>query len=237
VTNASQSAREIPEGFELRTYKMRKSRVTASQAAALEKYSHDYLVGDGDSMVDIRDLTQCSTVVVEIGFGMGEATLALAESQRDVGVLAVDVHTPGIGRLLHEIAEHGLTNVRVFEGNGVALLENRIPDGHLDGLRLFFPDPWPKARHHKRRFVTTEHMNLVALKVRAGGFFHFATDWQDYADQAFEVLSTHPRWTLLPPAQGVAFAQPNERPRTRFEQRGIDAGRQITDLVAVRKTL
>jgi tRNA (guanine-N7-)-methyltransferase len=166
---------------------------------------------------------------------MGEATIGLADSQRDLGVLAIDVHTPGIGRLLNEIARLELTNVRVFEGNGLALLENRIADADLDGLRLFFPDPWPKARHHKRRFVTAEHMSLVAQKVRTGGFFHFATDWQDYADQAHAVLAAHPQWTLLRAGEGVEYAQPHDRPRTRFEQRGIDAGREITDLVAVRR--
>ena len=237
MDNASRTNQGIPEGFELRTYKMRKSRVTSSQAAAIALYSEELIISSGDFPIDIRALTMCPTAVIEVGFGMGEATIALAQAQPTVGVLAIDVHTPGVGRVLQEAIHHQLTNVRVHEGNALALLEARIENSHLDGLRLFFPDPWPKARHHKRRFVTAEHMSLVARKVRPGGFFHFATDWQNYADQAEEVLSQHEDWDLLPSGAGVEFAQPNERPRTRFEQRGIDEGRQITDLVALRKPL
>lgn len=235
MTDATTPQRENAHNFELRTYKMRKSRVTASQALAIDQYSNKFMVAEADSPLDIQSLTNCDTAVVEVGFGMGEATISLAQKQPEVGVLAIDVHTPGVGRLLSEIATHGLRNIRVFEGNALALLEKRIPDSSLDGLRLFFPDPWPKARHHKRRFVTPEHMSLVASKVRPGGFFHFATDWQNYADQAVEVLAQHPDWDLLSPGEGVPNAKPELRPRTRFEQRGIDEGRSITDLVAVRK--
>lgn len=224
-----------PREFELRTYKMRKSRVTASQAGAIEAFGADFLVPDDDSTINGRLVTQRDAFVLEVGFGMGEATVALALAQPELGVLAIDVHTPGVGRLIHELAGHQQTQVRVFEGNALALIEKRIPDADLDGVRLFFPDPWQKARHHKRRFVSTENMALVATKVRSGGFFHFATDWENYAEQAHEVLANHPDWELLPEGQGVQFAQPAERPRTRFEQRGIDAGRSITELVALRR--
>jgi tRNA (guanine-N7-)-methyltransferase len=220
--------------FELRTYKLRRSRVTALQAQALADVGERLLVTVADSVLDLPSLTGRSEVICEIGFGMGEATAQLALVQPEMGVLAIDVHTPGVGKLLHLLDASGLSHVRVCEGNAVAILERNISQSALAGVRLFFPDPWPKARHHKRRFVNEAHMNLVAERVKPGGFFHFATDWQDYADQAHEVLSTHARWELLPAGQGVSYGQPHERPRTRFEQRGLDAGREITDLVAVR---
>lgn len=224
-----------PREFELRTYKMRKSRVTASQATAIDAFGSQYLIADDGSMIDGRALTQRERFVIEVGFGMGEATVELAKAQPQLGVLAIDVHTPGVGRLIHELAENNIDYVRLFEGNGLALIEKRIADADLDGIRLFFPDPWQKARHHKRRFVTAENMTSIAPKVRSGGFFHFATDWENYAEQATEVLVNHRDWELLPIGNGVEFAQPAERPRTRFEQRGLDQGRSITDLVAIRR--
>ena len=225
---------EQQRGFDVRTYKMRKSRVTASQASAISELSSRFVIPAGDSLVDLATLFELEASVLEIGFGMGEATIALALKQPEVGVLAIDVHTPGVGRLLSEISAHQLTNVRIFEGDAVSFIQHRIAPASLDGIRMFFPDPWPKKRHHKRRFVNAEHMTLLARSVKTGGFFHFATDWADYADQATSVLSEHIDWTLLPPGEGVRWAAPSERPRTRFEQRGIDAGRDIADVIALR---
>ena len=189
--NAPVSDVQNPREFELRTYKMRKSRVTASQSSAIELHGGEYLLADDGSVIDGRGITGRETFVLEVGFGMGEATVALAVAQPELGVLAIDVHTPGVGKLIHELVDHNIHHVRLFEGNALALLEKRIPDGNLDGLRLFFPDPWQKARHHKRRFVSPENMSLVATKVRPNGFFHFATDWENYAEHAREVLAAH----------------------------------------------
>ena len=232
--NDSVAKSEQQRGFDVRTYKMRKSRVTASQANAISELSSQFVIPAGDSFVDLADLFDTDASVLEIGFGMGEATIALALKQPEVGVLAIDVHTPGVGRLLSEISAHQLTNLRIFEGDAVSFINNRIAPASLDGIRMFFPDPWPKKRHHKRRFVNAEHMTLLARSVKMGGFFHFATDWADYAEQATSVLYEHTDWTLLPPGEGITWAMPNERPRTRFEQRGLDAGRDITDVIAIR---
>lgn len=225
---------EQQRGFDVRTYKMRKSRVTASQASAISELSGRFMLPSGNSIVDLADLFDTEALVIEIGFGMGEATVALALTQPEVGVIAIDVHTPGVGRLLSELAANELTNVRVLEGDAVSFIQERIAPASVDGIRMFFPDPWPKKRHHKRRFVNAEHMTLLARVVKSGGFFHFATDWADYADQATAVLSEHSDWRLLPHNQGVRWAIPSERPRTRFEQRGIDAGRNIADVIAIR---
>lgn len=226
----------VTNDFEIRTYKLRRSRVTASQAQALETLRSKFVLDAGDSKIDLRAETGRSSWVVEIGFGMGEATVALAQAQPAVAVLAIDVHTPGVGKLLHQLEEHNLDNVRVIEGDALHILRGNIVDGSLTGVRLFFPDPWPKARHHKRRFIQTENLTLVAEKVQVGGFLHIATDWENYAEHALENLAQLPQWEILEPGLGVELAQPSERPRTRFEQRGIDAGRKITDIVAVRRS-
>lgn len=162
---------------------------------------------------------------------MGEATQELAARSPEIPLIAIDVHTPGIGNLLASISRRALTNVTVVDGDADTALRIAIPSAGLRGVRLFFPDPWPKARHHKRRFVSAERMRLVAQRVQVGGFFHLATDWDDYADSAREVLVTSGDWSLV---ERTDHADPHTRPRTRFETRGRMAGRTITDLVAVR---
>lgn len=213
---------------------MRKSRVTGAQALAIETQSQKFVIPDDGSTIDLAQQLNLDEFIIEIGFGMGEATAALAAAYPNSALLAIDVHTPGVGALLHRINELGLTNTRVLEGDALEILAARIKDASLDGVRLFFPDPWPKKRHHKRRFANPENLSALAIKVKPGGFLHIATDWDDYAEQAIEHLSAHSDWTLLPSGQGSGSGQPSLRPRTRFEQRGIDAGRHITDVVAVR---
>lgn len=221
---------------EVKTYKLRKSRVSTSQAAAIAELGETFLWSAEGPTLDLpREISaDCVDVVVEIGFGMGEATAALALAQPEVAVLALDLHTPGVGKLITRLAEQGSDNVRIIEGDALEVLANRIPNSSLAGVRLFFPDPWPKKRHHKRRFVQPKNLRLVAEKVRAGGFLHIATDWPEYAEFAEEVLQEMPEWKLLPSGEGIKWGQPSERPLTKFEQRGIDAGRPIRDLVAVR---
>lgn len=221
---------------EVKTYKLRRGRVTQSQASAIEVFGSDFVwTAEGTLLnmpADINPLLE--DIVVEIGFGMGEATAEFAARQPELGVLALDLHTPGVGRLISILKAQGSTNVRIIEGDALEVLKARVPDAALAGVRLFFPDPWPKKRHHKRRFVQPENLDLVAQKVRQGGFLHIATDWPEYAEFAAEMLSANSNWELHPEGMGQKWARPDERPRTRFEQRGIDAGRPIRDLVAKR---
>ena len=169
---------------------------------------------------------------MEIGFGMGDATWQLAERHPDTGILAVDVHTPGVGKLLAQLEAHALDNVRVFEGDAMELLRESIAPGALAGLRVFFPDPWPKKKHHKRRLISEASLPLLADRLRPGGFLHFASDWQDYAEVVCEILE---RSTDFERVDGVELADPRTRPRTGYESRGIAAGRPITDLVFTRR--
>jgi len=218
----------------IRTYKMRKSRVTGAQAHAIETQSDRFVIADDGSKIDLAKELGLDEFIIEIGFGMGEATAVLAAAHPRSALLAIDVHTPGVGALLHRINELELTNSRVIEGDALEILATRIDDASVDGVRLFFPDPWTKKRHHKRRFANPENLTALATKVKPGGFLHIATDWDDYAEQATEHLIAHSDWTLLPAGEGSGSGKPSQRPRTRFEQRGIDAGRNISDLVAIR---
>lgn len=212
----------------VRTYKARRSRVTPGQRAALERHWG----GWGRPLADVPgDLTtwfgRAAPVLLEIGPGMGEATVETAAARRDVDVLAVDVHTPGFGAMLRDAEALGLTNLRVVEGDALRLLE-RLGSGSLAEVRLLFPDPWPKARHHKRRFVTADSLRLVASRLAPGGVLHVATDWPPYAEVIEELLAASP---LTVVARGERL---RDRPETRFERTGRREGRRAHDLVAVR---
>ena len=187
---------------------------------------------DGSGIIDLSSELGLGNFVIEIGFGMGEATWQYASAQPDVAVLAIDLHTPGVGKLIDELQTHNLDNVRIIEGDALEIIRTRIAPSSVDGIRLFFPDPWPKTRHHKRRFVNESNLSLLAQVVKPGGFFHFATDWQDYADWTLEELTKHQDWKLVDKlADGIWSG----RPTTRFESKGKNLGRDITDLIAFRK--
>lgn len=211
----------------VRSFKRRAGRVTSTQAAALDRlWTRFGLAADGTPL-DLQEVFgRVAPVVLEIGFGMGEATAALAAAQPDRDVLAVDVHTPGHGNLLKLVEAGGLTNVRVVSGDARVLLTGMVGPGTLDEVRIFFPDPWPKARHAKRRLVTDAFADLVADRLRDGGSLHVATDVAAYADRVRQVLDTHPALSVV--------AEPPWRPGTKFELRGVLAGRPAQDVAAVR---
>jgi tRNA (guanine-N7-)-methyltransferase len=212
----------------IRTFKPRRGRVTQKQNAALANLSGP-LITVTDELLEFDTVWPgIDDVVLEIGFGTGTATVAMAMADRTTGLLAIDVHTPGVGELLHRIDEEQLSQVRVIEGDAVVVLKQMIPAGSLAGVRLYFPDPWPKARHHKRRIVQPEYATLLATLVRPGGFWHLATDIADYAEQMLEVLSASPEWS------GGVIERPSYRPITKYESIAIEAGRPITDLLYTR---
>ncbi len=171
-------------------------------------------------------------LVLEIGFGMGETTVALAQERPDTNFLAIDVHVPGIGSLLKRMADTGITNVRVMHHDAVEVVTHMLPPDLLEGIHVFFPDPWPKARHHKRRLIQPPFVGLLASRLRPGGYLHLATDWEDYAVQMLEVLGNTP--TLANTTAGYA-ERPAYRPLTKFEQRGLGLGHGVRDLI-FRKT-
>lgn len=211
----------------VRTFKVRR-RVTPGQADALARLLPAFGLDRTEPVDPVRAFGRAAPLVLEIGSGMGEVTAAMAAADPDRDLLAVEVHTPGLGTLLRRIEDAGLTNVRVLEGDAREVLADLLAPGCLDEVRVFFPDPWPKARHAKRRLVTPGFAALAASRLRAGGRLHVATDWASYAEQVAQVLADSEEYEVVSRDRG-------DRPVTRFEQRGLDAGRHPYDLVALRR--
>jgi len=226
-----------PHERPIRSFVLREGRITPAQKRAFNelwpRFGIDWKPGD------ILDLTALfenpGPVYLEIGFGNGEALAELASRHRHYNYLGIEVHRPGVGHLLLEIERRGLTNLRVCRHDAVKVLEQGLPRGSLAGVYLFFPDPWPKKRHHKRRILTPELVNLLARAVRSGGLFQAATDWEHYAQQMLRLLTA--AGDLFENAAGLgAFSpRPRERPLTRFEQRGVRLGHRVRDLVFYRR--
>jgi tRNA (guanine-N7-)-methyltransferase len=206
--------------------------VTAGQADALQRlWSRWGLDIDGRRLIDLGELFgNGNPVVLEIGFGMGEATARMAAAAPDTNILAVDVHTPGQGNLLNLADQAGLTNIRVGNGDAIILLHEMLTPDSLDGLRVYFPDPWPKKRHHKRRLIQPEFLDLAATRLRPGATVHCATDWEPYAEQMLEVLDAHPAFANTQ-ADGGFAPRPAFRPLTRFEGQGLEKGHVVNDLL------
>ncbi|NUU17304.1 tRNA (guanosine(46)-N7)-methyltransferase TrmB [Cellulomonas humilata] len=167
-------------------------------------------------------------VVLEIGSGMGETTAAMAAADPSRDYLAVEAHLPGVANLLVLIDRAGLTNVRIAHGDALDLVRTTLPEQSLDAVHVFFPDPWPKAKHHKRRLVQPAHVGLLLSRLRVGGTLHCATDWVDYADAMLEVLTADPS---LENTVDAFVPRPPYRPVTKFERRGLDLGHEVRDLV------
>ncbi|QTD99447.1 tRNA (guanosine(46)-N7)-methyltransferase TrmB [Streptomyces cyanogenus] len=216
----------------IRSFQPRRSRVTAGQADALQRLWPLWgLDIDGQRVIDPGELFgNDHPVVLEIGFGMGEATAQMAAGDPDTNILAVDVHTPGQGNLLNLADRNGLSNVRVGNGDAIILLREMLRPDALDGLRVYFPDPWPKKRHHKRRLIQPEFLTLAATRLKPGAIVHCATDWEPYAEQMLEVLTAHPDFENTQPHGGFA-PRPDFRPLTRFEGQGLDKGHVVRDLL------
>ena len=206
----------------IRSYVLRQGRTTPAQARALEELYPRYgLRFTGEPLE--KPFGREAPLVLEIGSGMGETTAAIAKARPDADFIAAEVHGPGVGSLLNRLASEGLENVRVIRHDAVEVLSRMVADDALAAIHLFFPDPWPKKRHHKRRLVQPEFAALAARKLVSGGLLHAATDWPDYAEHMEKVFSLEP---LLQTA-GQGFVQ---RPPTKFEARGRKLGHPIRDL-------
>ncbi|WP_405999929.1 tRNA (guanosine(46)-N7)-methyltransferase TrmB [Streptomyces sp. NBC_00829] len=215
----------------IRSFQPRRSRVTTGQGDALERLWPLWgLDIDGLRVLDLHEMFGGLPVVLEIGFGMGEATARMAAADPGTGILAVDVHTPGQGNLLALAERNALSNIRVANGDAIILLREMLPLASLDGLRVYFPDPWPKKRHHKRRLIQPEFLTLAAPYLKPGAVLHCATDWEPYAEQMLDVLSAHPDFENTQ-ADGGFAPRPAFRPLTRFEGQGLDKGHKVHDLL------
>jgi tRNA (guanine-N7-)-methyltransferase len=213
----------------VRSFVRRAGRVTRAQARALTQLWPRFGVEDA-GVLDLDALfARRAARFLEIGFGMGDALAAMAAAAPQRDFLGIDVHEAGIGRLL-ALAEHAdLHNLRVLRGDAVVLLRERLAPGSLDGVLIFFPDPWPKKRHHKRRLIQSGFIDLLACRVKPRGLLHLATDWAPYAEQMLQVVEADGRWRNLAGPGGYA-PDAAERPQTRFQSRGERLGHRIFDL-------
>jgi tRNA (guanine-N7-)-methyltransferase len=210
---------------------LRAGRVTEGQKRALEELWPVYGVEPGSSVLDFTELFgNDHPVIMEIGFGNGEATWQMAKAQPLENYLGVEVHRPGVGRLLLKIEEHSLKNIRIACEDAVELLRTRVPAASLHGIRIYFPDPWPKKRHHKRRMIQPPFLSLLAGRMKPGGVLHLATDWEPYAEHMLEVMQAAPEFENLSPGGGFS-PKPDWRPPTKYEQRGKRLGHRVADLV------
>jgi tRNA (guanine-N7-)-methyltransferase len=218
------------ESRAVRSYKLRGRRITEGQQEAWDRLWPVFGIENSDQKINLAELFPDSKrIIMEIGFGMGEATAQIALADPTTGYLAVEVHRPGIGKLLLRIEEGALKNLRTIEGDAFEVFEQMIVDSSLDGVHLFFPDPWPKARHFKRRIVNQEFIASVAAKLKPGAFLHIATDWQPYAQWIAEEFTKQRFFT------GGEVQRPDWRPLTRFEDQGINKEHPVADFRFVKK--
>ena len=212
------------ESRAVRSYKLRGRRITEGQQEAWDRLWPIYGIEQSDRVINFNEIfPEAKRIIMEIGFGMGEATALIAKADPETGFLANEVHRPGIGKLLSRIEENELVNLRTIEGDAFEILAEMIADESLDGVHLFFPDPWPKARHFKRRIVNQEFIAAVGSKLKTGGFFHIATDWQPYAEWIAEEFTKQNVFT------GGEVERPDWRPLTRFEGQGINKEHPVAD--------
>ncbi|WP_207919656.1 tRNA (guanosine(46)-N7)-methyltransferase TrmB [Micromonospora sp. KC207] len=220
-----------PHASRIRTFHPRRGRMTGRQVDTLDRLWSAYgltVSDDPAAPVDLAALFgRRAPIVLEIGSGMGDATAAMAADDPGRDYLAVEVHTPGIANLLGLVERLGLGNVRVARGDALDLVR-ALPDGSLDAVHVFFPDPWPKSRHHKRRIIQPAHVALLRSRLATGGTLHCATDWAEYAESMRETLTADPG---LVDVHGGYASRPAHRPVTKFERRALTAGRPVFDLV------
>ena len=213
----------------IRSYVLRQGRVTAAQQRACDELLPRFGIPYSREPLDLdRAFGRAAPRILEIGFGMGETTARIAADHPQNDYLGIEVHTPGVGSLLKRAAELALTNVRVIQHDAVEVIEHMLAPGSLDGVHVFFPDPWPKKRHHKRRLIQPPFVALLASRMKHGAYVHVATDWEGYAQQIMEVLSVEPQ--LANTVDGFA-PRPGHRPLTKFESRGLKLGHGVWDLV------
>jgi tRNA (guanine-N7-)-methyltransferase len=217
----------------IRSYVLRQGRVSVAQQRALDTLMPRFGIPYAVKPLDLdaafgRDAPK----ILEIGFGMGETTATIAAAHPENDYLALEVHNPGVGSLLKQVGEMELSNIRIIQHDAVEVLRDMIPDAALDGVHIFFPDPWHKARHNKRRLIQSPFIAQLVQKLKPGGYIHAATDWQDYAEQMLAVFSAEPQ--LQNTAADYA-PRPDYRPLTKFEQRGLRLGHGVWDLVFRRK--
>ena len=231
--NAGKAPADVAFPRAIRSFVRRAGRTTTGQARAFEQLAPRFVLPYRGQPLDFAAIFgRAAPTVLEIGFGMGEATAHIAALMPDTNFLCCEVHEPGVGALLKRIGEQGLENIRIIAHDAVEVLATMIPPQGLAGVHIFFPDPWHKLRHNKRRLVQPPLVAQLAASLQAGGYLHCATDWEPYAQQILEVLSAQPQ--LRNSADGFA-EKPHYRPLTKFENRGLKLGHGVWDVVFLKR--
>ena len=214
----------------IRSYILRQGRITAAQTKAIQENFQKHAVIFENKLTNFSDLfkNKNSELILEIGFGMGTSTAEIAKSNLNKNYIAIEVHSPGVGNLLKLIQESDIRNLKIIQHDAVEVLNVMIKNDSLDGIHIFFPDPWPKKRHHKRRLIQSNLLKLIAQKIKKSGYLHIATDWEDYALWIIDLLDKE---ELLQKTSDDFFKKPDYRPLTKYENRGINLGYKVWDMV------
>jgi tRNA (guanine-N7-)-methyltransferase len=221
---------------QIRSFVRREGRITPGQKKAINEFLPVYGLSFEDGVVDFGEcFVNDGEVVLEIGFGMGHSLVEMVEASPHINFIGIEVHRPGIGTLLNEIHKKGLKNIRVFDHDAVEVLQNCIADDSLDKVQIFFPDPWPKKRHHKRRLIQTDFIKLIEKKLKYNGILHLATDWENYAEHMLEILNKEKGFKNLAGENKFPLNK-NLRPQTKFEKRGQKLGHNTWDLIFTKES-
>jgi tRNA (guanine-N7-)-methyltransferase len=213
----------------IRSFVLRQGRVSNAQRSAYEKYSSDFCIPYAEQLLQLNEVFgRDAPKILEIGFGMGETTAAIAAANQQIDYLGVEVHTPGVGGLLKLISELQLKNIRIIQHDAVEVIQHMVASQSLDGIHIFFPDPWQKQRHHKRRLIQSAFVDLLCERLKPGGYIHVATDWQNYAEHILKVLSNEKK---LKNKYEMYADRPGTRPVTRFEQKGLRKNHPVWDMI------
>lgn len=223
------SSKQTP-AHRIRSFIRRQGRITQGQQLALDNHWDRYCLDPNADYDFNRIFGRSAPLIVEIGFGTGDSLAQMAAANPGNDYIGIEVHRPGVGHLMLLLDQQGLTNVRIYCHDAIDIIEHKLADHSLSGVHLFFPDPWPKKKHHKRRIVRPGFVELLARKLKPDGYFHAATDWQNYAEHMLQVLSAAIGLSNTSP-RGDYCERPAYRPLTRFEQRGIRLGHGVWDLI------
>ena len=214
----------------IRSYILRQGRITAAQTKAIQENLKKHAIVFENQLVNFNDVFKNSSreLILEIGFGMGTSTAEIAKANPNKNYLAIEVHSPGVGNLIKLVQENHIFNLKIIQHDAVEVLNAMTKNDSLDGIHIFFPDPWPKKRHHKRRLIQENFLKLMAQKITQSGYLHIATDWEDYALWIIDLLDKE---TLLQKTSEDFFEKPDYRPLTKYENRGIKLGYKVWDMI------
>jgi tRNA (guanine-N7-)-methyltransferase len=220
----------------IKSYVLRAGRLSNRQCQGLNFWLKNYQLKLQETPWDLdKEFANSQDIIVEIGFGMGASLLIMAKNNSHTNYLGIEVHQAGVGSLAADLHEHQLSNVRIVADDAVEVFRTQLFDNSLAGVQIFFPDPWHKKRHHKRRLIQQEFIQLLTHKIKPGGFIHCATDWEEYAEHMLEVLTTEPHLRNTQQEGGGYAPRPLSRPLTKFEQRGERLGHGVWDLIFIKK--